>query len=79
MICRCIKDECNGNLIKKDGDTYVCSKCNSIYIKCKACDGEGFAQTENGIFDCEVCQGIGLLNEIINEVIENRNQTIING
>jgi hypothetical protein len=63
MVCRCLKEDCNGFLEKIDDHTYVCKECKSVYSKCQECDGEGFAQTENGIFDCEFCDGFGLMFE----------------
>lgn len=64
MICKCISAKCSGYLVLKSEnghEIYVCDKCGRKYLKCKECEGEGFAQTENGIFDCDTCQGTGLI------------------
>lgn len=42
-------------------ESYKCHKCNSIYIKCPECEGEGFAETIHGYFDCDNCNGSGLI------------------
>ena len=42
-------------------DSYKCPKCNSLYIKCPECDGEGFAETVHGHYDCVNCNGSGLI------------------
>ena len=42
-------------------DSYKCPKCNSLYIKCPECDGEGFAETVHGHYDCPNCNGSGLI------------------
>lgn len=69
MIYKCFKNECTGNLkslvknllTELEEREYICIKCGTIYKVCLDCEGEGFAQTENGIFDCETCQGTGLI------------------
>jgi ribosomal protein L37AE/L43A len=63
MVCRCLKEDCNGYLEKMNDHTYICKECKSVYSVCQECDGEGFAQTENGIFDCDACNGAGLMFE----------------
>lgn len=65
MICKCITNDCPGYLelkIENEIEIYICNKCGKRFQKCNECEGEGFAQTENGIFDCEECQGTGILN-----------------
>lgn len=69
MIGRCINGNCKGFLRQNvigdlegniEKEFFKCEKCGTSYERCKKCDGEGFEQTENGIFDCEDCQGTGL-------------------
>jgi hypothetical protein len=66
MICRCLNKDINGNLCKgrlnKENEyNYSCEECKTNYLICPECDGEGFAETENGFFDCDCCEGTGLI------------------
>lgn len=75
MQVKCQKEDCFEYLIKVPKkieltcelgfkhkvESYKCPKCNSIYIKCSECEGEGFAETIHGHFDCDNCNGSGLI------------------
>jgi transcription initiation factor IIE alpha subunit len=76
MQMKCQSETCSGDLIKsnekfkleselgfsRETNVYQCKECGKKYIQCFDCDGEGFAETIHGYFDCETCNGSGLIS-----------------
>lgn len=76
MQMKCQSETCSGDLIKtnqtvtlsgdlglsRQTEIYQCKTCGEKYIRCYECEGAGFAETIHGHFDCEVCNGSGLIS-----------------
>lgn len=75
MQLKCQKENCCGSLERSSEyieltcelgfihkvRAFKCKTCGDMYIICQDCEGEGFAQTTHGHFDCESCNGSGII------------------
>lgn len=54
---------CGGTAYVKDknSNTYSCTRCKTKYNVCSECGGTGYVILETGLFDCDKCDGSGLI------------------